>query len=58
MTTKTKTEKKELIWTSQEKENHKSELLNQRYGDTILLRPKPKSESESKNRAKKSPQNF
>ena len=32
MTTKTKTEKKELIWTSQEKENHKSE-----YGCEILV---------------------
>ena len=32
MTTKTKQEKKELIWTSQEKENHKSE-----YGCEILV---------------------
>ena len=32
MTTKTKTEKKELIWTSQEKENHKSE-----YGCEIVI---------------------
>ena len=32
MTTKTKPEKKELIWTSQEKENHKSE-----YGCEILV---------------------
>ena len=34
------------------------ELLNQRYGDTIIQRPKPKNGSESKNRAKKFPQNF
>ena len=32
MTTMTKTEKKELIWTSKEKENHKSE-----YGCEILV---------------------
>ena len=32
MTTKAKTEKKELIWTSQEKENHKSE-----YGCEIVI---------------------
>ena len=32
MMTKTKTEKKELIWTSKEKENHKSE-----YGCEILV---------------------
>ena len=34
------------------------ELINQRYGDTMIQRPKPKSESDFKNRAKKFPQNF
>ena len=31
---------------------------NLRCGDTIIQRPKPKSESDFKNRAKKFPQNF
>jgi hypothetical protein len=34
------------------------ELLNQRYGDTIIQRPKPKSENDSKKGGKNFPQNF
>jgi hypothetical protein len=34
------------------------ELLNQRYGDTIIQRPKPESESDFKKGGKNFPQNF